>query len=642
MSIRVRLVSPIIVFAIVTLLLWTPPATALDQTVGLMQYNDSASFSGYTLFSPMRTATTYLIDNYGRQVHSWASAYQPSLSVYLTEDGYLLRSIKIPGTDGAEGGVQKIAWDGTVVWEYVYASADYYQHHDIEPLPNGNVLLLAQEHYTAAEAIAAGRDPNQLTDDILSPEHIVEVMPTGPTTGDIVWEWRAWDHLIQDYDAGAANYGVVENHPELIDMNYMLRTVADWIHLNAIEYNEELDQIVMSSKPWCEVWVIDHSATTLEAAGHTGGNQGMGGDLLYRWGNPEAYRSGELADRRLFGPHDIQWIKPGLPGEGNLLVYNNGVSRPEGEYSTIEEVVTSVLPGGSYPQPDSGVAHGPAEALWTYAADPPTSMYSARISGCQRLPNGNTLICVGKHGRFLEVTPDGEAVWHYQNPVGASGPGAQGDASVLGTVNTFRCARYAADYPGLVGRDLTPGAPIEISPVTITDVDHAPELPLSSDSVIVTASVVAAEGVASVSVYSDAGTGFLGTTMYDDGLHHDGAADDGVFGAAIAPQPAGTQVAFYVQAEDQLAEIVTDPVFAPTTAVYHYLVDPTSWVCGDIDNNGALDIGDLVYLVNYMFQAGPPPPIPDAANIDGVGGLDIADLVYLVNYMFQAGPPPQC
>ena len=123
------------------------------------------------------------------------------------------------------------------------------------------------------------------------PDHVIEVKPTGPSSGDIVWEWYVWDHLIQDYDPSQHNYGDVEEHPELIDINFGSYN-ADWIHTNSIDYNEEFDQILLSSRTFSEIWVIDHSTTTEEAAGHTGGNSGMGGDILYRWGNPHAYRAG--------------------------------------------------------------------------------------------------------------------------------------------------------------------------------------------------------------------------------------------------------------------------------------------------------------------------------------------------------------
>jgi hypothetical protein len=140
---------------------------------------------GYTLFAPMRSTITYMIDNSGEVIHTWESDYRPALSVYLLENGSILRTA-FPGlpanssftAGGGTGGlVQKIDWNGTVVWEYEYASNQYLLHHDIEPLPNGNVLMIAWEHKSGEESIAAGRDPSLLPDGELWPDHVIEVEP---------------------------------------------------------------------------------------------------------------------------------------------------------------------------------------------------------------------------------------------------------------------------------------------------------------------------------------------------------------------------------------------------------------------------------------------------------------------------------
>jgi len=169
--------------------------------VGLFVY-DSSSFFGYTLFAPNSWTTTYLIDNYGRLINSWEGGYLPGMSVYLLENGHLLRTARVVSFgSGAGGAVEEVTWEGTLVWHYEYHSDEYLQHHDIESLPNGNVLILAWEYKTRAEAIASGRDPALIQDLKLSPEHIVEVKPQGQSDGEIVWEWHLWDHLIQDFDS---------------------------------------------------------------------------------------------------------------------------------------------------------------------------------------------------------------------------------------------------------------------------------------------------------------------------------------------------------------------------------------------------------------------------------------------------------
>ncbi len=450
-----------------------------EQTVGLFVYDSTAAYEGYTLLVPKYSNVTYLIDNSGRVVHTWNSNYRPGVFGYLRENGNLVRagSMGCIYVGGGAGIVQEYEWDGALIWEFEYCNEQYVQHHDIEPLPNGNVLLVAKEWKSDTAAIAAGRDPRLLNEPYLWPGFIAEVQPVGTDSGIIVWEWHVWDHLIQDYDSTKENYGVVEDHPELMDINYSAQGgsylgIPDWNHFNSVDYNEVLDQIIISLRNQCEVWVVDHSTTTEEAAGHTGGNSGKGGDLLYRWGNPASYRAAPYSERQLFYQHDAQWIKPGYPGEGNILIFNNGEQRPGGHASSVDEIVPPVdSMGNYYLEPDS--AYGPEEPIWTYMDEIPTSFYAHHISGCQRQPNGNTLICDGPMGNFFEVSPDTEIVWQYINPVLASGPMMQGDTippGWYGLANqVFKIRRYAPDFPGFQGHQLIPGDPIETYPDNIND-----------------------------------------------------------------------------------------------------------------------------------------------------------------------------
>jgi len=393
----------------------------------------TGSETGYSLFAPLNSTTTYLVGETGQTVHIWSSSYHPGNAVYLLEDGNILRTGNTRSssfdTGGAGGIVQEIDADNNVVWDFEYDSDEYRLHHDIEVLPNGNILMIAWELKTSAEALAAGHNSNLLKDDELWPDHVIEV---NPDANEIVWEWHAWDHLVQDYDPTAENYGVVAGHPELIDLNFIgggpPSGVADWNHTNAIDYNAELDQIMLSVHNFSEIWVIDHSTTTAEAASHAGGNSGQGGDLLYRWGNPQAYDAGTAADQQLFMQHDAQWIPEGYPGAGNILIFNNGTRRSDGNYSSVDEIIPPVDTAGNYSL-DSGGAFDPAAPTWAYIADNPTDFYAPNISGVQRLPNGNTLICDGPAGYFFEVTLVGEIVWEYQ----AGG-------------SVFRVTRYEGDF----------------------------------------------------------------------------------------------------------------------------------------------------------------------------------------------------
>ncbi len=430
----------------------------VPRTMGLLR-RDPGSFDGYTLFSPLPSRKTYLLDPRGRAVNTWTSSYLPGMVAYLLPNGSLLRSGSIGSqvfTVGGNGGiVEKFDWQGNLVWQFQHSSETYCLHHDIEQLPNGNVLMIAWELKTKAEAISAGRDPNLLTDGGVWSEKIIEVQATGKDSGSVVWEWHVWDHLIQDVDPTKANYGVVAKRPERIDLNYTLVDGRpDWLHANAVAYNPKLDQIILSVRSFCEIWVIDHGTTTKEAAQSSGGKRGRGGDLLYRWGNAAAYRAGEPHEQLLLYQHDAHWIAEGLPGAGNILVFNNGTGR---DFSSVDEIVPPLDTNGTY-RLTNGV-FGPTGAKWSYVSPTPRDFFSQFVSGAQRLPNGNTLVCCGMDGRFFEVKASGKTVWEYVNPDSTRGISRQGDTP--GGNAVFRAPRYAADYPGLKGRTLTTGEPIE-------------------------------------------------------------------------------------------------------------------------------------------------------------------------------------
>lgn len=256
--------------------------------VGLLK-NDDASFDGYTLFGFMGDDTTYLIDNNGYIVHSWGSDFPQPTSSYLLEEWGLLRTAAFGSL--AKNGFQVLERTGHPIWEFEYPGS----HHDIEPLPNGNVLMIVDEILSESEALTLGRNPALLGGKIWDrlvkwlPEHsgqggqclwspcIVEVEKTGLNSGTIVWEWHLKDHLIQDYDKVKSNYGVVSEHPELVNINFAADASPNWVHANYIDYNPDLDHIMITSRNFSEVWIIDHSTTKEETAGHTGGKSGRGG-----------------------------------------------------------------------------------------------------------------------------------------------------------------------------------------------------------------------------------------------------------------------------------------------------------------------------------------------------------------------------
>ena len=399
------------------ILLFSAGLMSQDQTVGLF-YNSDEAFPGYTLFTPVSYSTTYLINNEGEWVHQWESEYLLGLSAYLLDNGSLLRTRNLQtqyfNTGGTGGGIESLNWDGSIQWEFEYSTEQFRQHHDIERLPNGNILIIAWEHKSVDDAIDAGRNPSLLGDTRLPvgiwPESIIEV---NPNTDEVEWEWHVWDHLIQEYDSSKANFGSVSEHPERVNINYPANGPAgdggDWMHINAINYNSNLDQILLSVSQLNEIWIIDHSTTTEEASSHTGGNSGMGGDIIFRWGNPNAYDRGSPQDRQIYFIHDAHWISDSLENAGKIMFFNNGQNRPEGNYSSIDIISPPLNESFTYDLVD-GNPYGPDSLFWSYTSNPPQSFFARNVSGAQRLSNGNTLICSGPNGRFFEINPENEIV----------------------------------------------------------------------------------------------------------------------------------------------------------------------------------------------------------------------------------------
>lgn len=399
---------------------------------------------GYTLISPLSSRFTYLFDADGMEINRWEAGTNPANIAYLLPNGHLLRVSRDPDpivelVSGAGGIVQEFDWDGNLVWQFDYVATDIVAHHDIEPMPNGNVLVVAYEMFDFDEAVAAGADPAGVAADGRWADHVVEV---DPSTDQIVWEWHVWDHLVQDHDPMQANYGNVAASPSRIDINWTRPGDSprpDWTHTNSVDYRESLDQIVLSPRTFSEIWIIDHSTTTAEAATSAGGNAGQGGDLLYRWGNPEAAQAGVAMDRQLYFQHHPHW----LADDDRLLIFDNGdpTLRP---WSRVVEIETPLLGDGTYDL--AGAFYGPAMPTWEYESQ--EDFFSAFISGADRVSNGNTLVTDGPAGRLFEVDMAGTVVWEY-----------------LAETSIFRAERHEADDPAFVGLsadDLAPKGPLVI------------------------------------------------------------------------------------------------------------------------------------------------------------------------------------
>ena len=320
---------------------------------------------------------SYLIDNDMNEINSWSHPNGAASMPYLLPDSTLIYPYRVSNpsmnSGGVGGGISKYDWDGNLLWSYEIANDLYQHHHDVEPLPNGNILVIVWERKTSTEASLAGRQTlNNSLNEIWS-EAILELEIVGSNDVNIVWEWHLWDHLVQDYDSTKQNYGIVSENPHKLNVNfYSGNGKNDWVHANSIDYNETLDQIVISSRTLSEFYVIDHSTTTSEAATSIGGIRGKGGDFLYRWGNPIAYDSTLTNHQQLIGQHNVHWIKDGLLDEGKFMLFNNGKSRG---YSSVEIISAPVDQNGDYLLASNNV-FGPDSSEWIYTEDPLSDFYS--------------------------------------------------------------------------------------------------------------------------------------------------------------------------------------------------------------------------------------------------------------------------
>jgi hypothetical protein len=430
---------------------------SLISPTGLLKYDKSKAYDGYTLFSPMRECTTtYLINMEGNAVHKWETEFPPGLHSMLLENGNLLIGSSLrkesPVVIGGLGGkVQEYDWDGNLLWEYRMCSDTEVHHHSFWRMPNGNTLLLGFESKSQEEALAKGRKPGTF------PDEVIPHGPEGPPTGgkneepgedappppkpithfwpdfvrevdekcNVVWEWHAWDHIGEG--------------PDKLDINFKLPDPLggpypnfDWTHFNTVSYIPETDQILLNSRNFSEFYLVSYKT----------------GKIEYRWGNPSAYGGGKRpewyddGDQKVFGSHHVTRLD-----NGNFQIFDNGSERPEGNRSRVVEV-----------DPKSG------EVVWEFQSKEPNNFYSYRQGAAQRLPNGNVLVTSSVHGHLFEVNQEGEVVWDYINPINLGKPVCKLEDGPTANM-IHRAYRYSKDYSGLQGKDLSkeevlaPGCP---------------------------------------------------------------------------------------------------------------------------------------------------------------------------------------
>lgn len=335
----------------------------------------------------------HIINKAGRKLKTFIFNKRLGNDIELMPDGTFLGIFKpedeLEFSFGGYGGIlSKLDTDANPIWEYKIANSNELAHHDLVQLPNKNILTLVWERISKEDAQENGVDINH---DIFT-EKIVEI---NPITDTVVWEWRSWNHIVQERFPEKLNYGDISQTPNKININHNLQENGDLMHANAIMYDSINDLIFVSVNYFSEVWVIDHSLTNEETAKSTGGRFNVGGDLVYRFGNPSVYEG--IEDRLFFNNHHITFS---TPDNKNILIFNNGSNISQ---STVFELK---LPDELILEP--GLNNQPI-IYWEFTHN---DLYFPRISGAIRLSNGNTLICEGDYG-FWEVTPEKDIVWKY-------------------------------------------------------------------------------------------------------------------------------------------------------------------------------------------------------------------------------------
>jgi hypothetical protein len=455
-------------------------------------WDTAKAFNGYTLFAA--AGKTYLIDMEGYVVNQWNIGTNPR----LLDNGNLLDATK--SDPSGFGGFRELDWNGNTIWEYSEKRSTYSPHHDWTRIYNKNLnayttLYIANKAVTRSQVLAAGANPSSSSYNDVQMDAIVEV----DMSGAIVWEWWFFDHAIQDYDSTKLNYvgagKTIADYPGRININMPGKPLKkDWLHCNSIDYNEELGQIVINSVHG-EFYIIDHDNTFIPGnpAGSIALAATTAGDFLYRFGDPARYDQGDppailedwtastTGNKQIGGSHDVHWIRPGLPGAGNIQVFNNGeylferVSQSYifelNPYYNTKKINTSAYinpPDAGYytwiyPNKDAMKQNKliSNQVVWIYGSKNDQTFFSTIGGSEQRLPNGNTLICSDSQGHLFEVTYGDDTnspqlVWEYINPVTTDGIKQVITDQYPMYNSVFRAIRYAANHPALQGRNLIP------------------------------------------------------------------------------------------------------------------------------------------------------------------------------------------
>ena len=410
----------------------------LTAQSGVVTHTDQTQ-EGYVLLKKPGSAWDetltefYLIDNCGRIINFWDGFNGYYLHAKLLSNGNILFFNR--------NTIYEKNWENELLNEVELVSQDIALDYEVIKLENGNYLSVGRKSLSPLQFEELGFTP-----DNGNPYVVDVVIEVDSVSGNIVWEWDISDHCIQERDPSKVNYGIVAEHPELLDIDAI--SLYDWqfdesFMINGFDYNPELEQVMVSVRKMSEVVIIDRTTTTEEAAGHTGGKYGKGGDVLFRWGNPGNYIEESVDERKLYFQHNPKWITKG-PHKGKISIFNNGLNRDfDGpSFSEGKVVDTHVNADGNYSL-DENNQFSSGEAFHNYKpTNPDDFFYTGYLSGVEMMPNGNAFFTIGESRSLYELTMEGEIVWQFNYPFNDE---------------PFRTEKYLLDYPAFANRDLTPG-----------------------------------------------------------------------------------------------------------------------------------------------------------------------------------------
>lgn len=381
---------------------------------GVGYFDQKKAFIGYNLITPMPGRFAHepyqipgdvsLLDMKGVTVHTWKTPY-PAWYARLMPNGNLVAVQRCskptpnrPGFDkyhmgGATGMLMEFDWDGNLVFQHF----DPNMHHDFRKLSNGNYMYIGWETVPPdlAKKVRGGQKGTEHKDGTMFCDYFREI----DETGEVVWEWHGIEHLELDIDIVGAI------HPR-----------EEWTHINDVDVMPD-GNILSCSRHTDGAFIIERQT----------------GDIIWRWGNVaySDHETGQIEHRdirdpkTMGGPHDAHLIDVGLPGAGDMLIYDNAMYRYNSRVAEVDIETGELVWQSESEFGIEGYVKGRIH-------------FSPFIGGADRLPNGNTLICSGGNGVLFEVTREKEVVWHWVRPT----PNLEGEVHW----GIFRAHRYFPDF----------------------------------------------------------------------------------------------------------------------------------------------------------------------------------------------------